>query len=470
MTDRAPKEDFGTSITVEELDEWESEAKSYSPLYVASVDMLKLIAAARRGIEATPSPQGDAGEHRGEGGTVLEPLTDEYGFARPSPAPLPGGEEYLRGVLHQVRDMLIIGPSHARRNMEIYQLITDALAPPTTMEKNDEPDTSVCPGHGSDDSDFSSGNGTSQQAVAPIPGGEEHTPCNVKFTERWGHWCYVHNRPAYKSHSGFVCYPDAPQCDADRQENDNGRQGVGGNRVDTAHSSSTVRGDTLGPLAGEEYLRGVLYQVRDMLVIGPSHAAKNMEIHQLITDALSPSPQKGDVGECEHKHVLDGVCDYCRQHVPPDIAGEDKDYEGASEGAAAERWNRLVFDSDAAARSRVRHILKFYEPHELEDQFTAMLKWLHVRGSSDVFPSPDIAGVKERAIEQWEYIKAFPEARSGIIHAGNELAQALTAAQARCEELDKRNRVLEEALGKVAIQLKIETARAIARAALGRDG
>jgi hypothetical protein len=44
-------------------------------------------------VKPSPPPQGDAGEHRGEGGTVLEPLTDEYGFARPSPAPLPGGEE-----------------------------------------------------------------------------------------------------------------------------------------------------------------------------------------------------------------------------------------------------------------------------------------------------------------------------------------------------------------------------------------
>jgi hypothetical protein len=60
-------------------------------------------------------------------------------------------------------------------------------------------------------------------------------------------------------------------------------------------------------------------------------------------------------------------------------------------------------------------------------------------------------------------------------------------AQARCEELEKevqtwkerscdtqlgkaiaRNRVLVEALEKIAIQLKIETARAIARSALGR--
>jgi hypothetical protein len=56
--------------------------------------------------------------------------------------------------------------------------------------------------------------------------------------------------------------------------------------------------ETLGSVAerpgGEEYLRGVLHQVRDMLVIGPSHATKNMEIHQLITDALAPSRDAGD--------------------------------------------------------------------------------------------------------------------------------------------------------------------------------
>jgi hypothetical protein len=111
-----------------------------------------------------------------------------------------------------------------------------------------------------------------------------------------------------------------------------------------------------------------------------------------------------------------------------------------------------------------------------------------------VAPSPDIAGVKERAIEQWEYIKAFPEARSGIIHAGNDLAIALTAAQARCERLEKdkdgyaynldqfrkqaeqlqsRNRVLVEALRQMAhptayedAHLELGRLRKIARAAL----
>jgi hypothetical protein len=48
--------------------------------------------------------------------------------------------------------------------------------------------------------------------------------------------------------------------------------------------------------------------------------------------------------------------------------------------------------------------------------------------------TPDIAGV--RVIEQWEYIKAFPEARSGIIHAGNDLAIALTEALRVIEGLE----------------------------------
>jgi hypothetical protein len=131
---------------------------------------------------------------------------------------------------------------------------------------------------------------------------------------------------------------------------------------------------------------------------------------------------------------------------------------------------------------------------------------------------PDIAGVKERldklsspaaeSLSDYDRINSFcmvaaealrviEQMEGQLKHERGHVTQLddmlsyekeLNAeAQARCEELEKevqtwkerscdtqlgkaiaRNRVLVEALEKIAIQLKIETARAIARSALGR--
>jgi hypothetical protein len=360
MTDKAPKADFGTSITVEELadrlyDLACADFQEHDPttgevfdadgrlIVEASIKLRELIAAARAHLSAVAPLPSEAPIEA----DVFVQNDDGVGFHKvfSTDATLPGGED---------KDVLIpITPAHrAKLPLPIGDYTTDEYALIGALTDDMMPEAPL--GYEFVQWEVAPPDDVLARFSPPPQGdaGECYSDGHDDYK-----WCSKHNAAWRNGDSN--CSAPSPQGDA------------GEKPTVTAYAGGSMRAEWPKPkpspdLAGEP----------DEPCHGPQ-------------DTTCPSCGLG--GEVFTQPGMRWITATTPKSVAPNVSRREGDNcEPSGQGERAGIGNSL-------------------QPH-------------------------DIAG---RAIEQWEYIKAFPEARSGIIRAGNDLAvalndlrEALAAAQA----------------------------------------